>query len=124
MPYGVWLNDQLIAVIDTKSNKLVIDGKRAPLIEPCLMAYGISVNFGREEEVVYQTRLEGYGLNVGSDMDEGRIVEAIAICVALLSATRPEIEKLDEKLYELEVKKIAETEKAGEKHEEVEFERA
>jgi len=121
MPYGVWLHDQLIAVIDTKNHKLVIDGKRAPLIEPCLMAYGISVNFGQEESVVYQTRLEGYGLNISSDMDEGRIAEAVAICVALLSATRPEVEKLDEKIYAVELKR--EAEERGEKHE-VEFEKA
>jgi len=124
MPYGIWLNDHLIAIIDSKNRKYVIDGKRAPMIEPCLMAYGISVNFGKEESAVYQTRLEGYELNVPEDMDEGRVAEAIAICIALLSATRPEVEKLDEKLYELELKREVEAEKAGEKHEGVEFEKA
>jgi len=124
MPYAVWLRDQLVAIVDPKNRKFVIDAARAPLIESCLLAYGISVNYGQEESVVYQTRLEGYGLNVPGDMDEGRIAEAIAICIAFLSATRPDVEKLDEKLYELELRKGTEAEKEGGKHEGVEFEKA
>lgn len=122
MPYALYLSNDLIAFIDMKRNKTVVERKIAAAIEPCLMAYGISVNMGIDESITYHRRLDGFPLRMHvPDITEEKVAKAVEICVGFISGKRPEIEAVDEKIYELVPK-----EKTGEKeHEtEIEFEKA
>jgi len=101
MPYTVWFNNNLIAYIDLKNNKIIVSTKFASIIEPCLMAYGISVNFGIDEEIKEPARLEGYALRIHTDLTEDKIAWAIRICVALVTGIRPSVEPLETKIYEV-----------------------
>ena len=122
MPYAIYLNDDLVAYVDMNNNKTVIDRKRASLIESCLMAFGIAVNMGVDESISYPRKLDGFPVKVlNPDMDEGRIVKAIELCIGFNSGTRPTIEPIEGKLYEVMPTNIKQE---GSDEEEIEFETA
>jgi len=123
MPYILYLNDEPVAYVNLSKNKTVVEKKRASLIEPCLMAYGISINMGVDESVSYPRRIEGFPLKIhNSELDENTVVKAIEICLGFISGIRPTVEEVEEKIYEVTRK---EERVGGEnKYEEVEFERA
>lgn len=124
LPYAVYLNDDIIAYVDLKKlRKAIVERKRASLIEPCLMAYGVSVNMGVDESVNYPKKLEGFPLKLHDpDMTEEKLVKAIEVCAGLVSGMRPVVEEVEEKIYEVRPSNIGGEEKNEE--EEIEFERA
>ena len=123
MPYAVYVNDELVAYVDLKRNKTVVERKRASLVEPCLMAYGISVNMGVDETVSYPRRLEGFPLKIHDpDITEEKLVKAIEVCLGFMSGTRPVVEEVEEKIYEVTTKEKLRGER--EREEEIEFETA
>ena len=122
MPYALYLNNDIIAFIDMKRGKAVVERKIAAAIEPCLMAYGISVNMGIDETITYHGRLDGFQLRIHNpDITEEKATKAVEICVGFISGKRPEVEVVDEKIYEL----VPKEKLGGREHEtEIEFEKA
>lgn len=110
MPWFLLINDKPIAYVSKQ--KVLIDPNVASDIEACLMAFGLQVNMGIDEEIVREGRkVTGYPLKITrTDIEEGYLTKAIEICVALQLAFRVEKEEL-EKLYEVtEIKRNREDE--------------
>ena len=123
MGYLVRVSGKPVAFVDGRNNKFVVEKVTAGVIEQCLRAYGLSVNMGVDEEITYPERIDGYTVSVPRDIDEKLVVRAIVICAGLQSGEEPEIESVDEKLYELVAsKKITESDESEEG--EIEFEEA
>lgn len=79
----------------------VIDPFVASEIEPCLMAYGIGLLMIEKEVERGGMRIEGYQVKiVGPSVDEGKIIRAIEVCVAISFGIRLEKEEI-EKIYEV-----------------------
>lgn len=126
VPWYLIVNDRPIAYVDER--KTVIDPKTAALIEPCLMAYGMRVNMGVEEDIIkYGRKLTGYPLKFNrTDIGEGYIVHVIEVCIGASTGLRVKKEPI-EKIYELsatstEKEEVEQVE--GEEEALVEFEQA
>lgn len=80
-----------------EGRRAVIERKVGAVIEPCLLAYGIGVNMGREDDVDVRGRtISGYGLDIYRvDADEGYIVRAIEMCLAFSIGVKPSKERVE-----------------------------